>query len=360
MSSIKITVKSSSGSTSKVDLSVQPEEQTVLQLKEKISAELNVPSNEQRLIYSGKIMKDEDKLSVYKIMEGHTIHLVRSKPATAAASTPAPATTATTTTAAPRSLNMDPSMNPLAGMPFMNPFMGGAGGMGMPPAAATGQQGNMDMPPNPMLQQMMQGLLQNPRVLAQQMLAFNPQMRQMGMDEEQLTQMISSPMFQQMLSDPRMMQMAMAQGGGAGGAGAGLGGLGGMSGLQGNPFLSMMGSPGMQQQQQQQSPIAGGGIPRVDPSMNPFMSQLTNQMFSNAGVAGAGGLGGAAAAGRGGMGSPQSNVPPEVRFETQLRQLREMGFFDPTENLRALTMTNGNVNAAVEFLLANGATMGGM
>lgn len=48
-----------------------------------------------------------------------------------------------------------------------------------------------------------------------------------------------------------------------------------------------------------------------------------------------------------------SDEPPEIRFQTQLVQLNEMGFFDPDENIRALTATNGNVSAAVELLLRN-------
>ena len=43
--------------------------------------------------------------------------------------------------------------------------------------------------------------------------------------------------------------------------------------------------------------------------------------------------------------------PPEVRFAAQLAQLESMGFSDRAANLRALTATNGNVNAAVERLL---------
>lgn len=43
--------------------------------------------------------------------------------------------------------------------------------------------------------------------------------------------------------------------------------------------------------------------------------------------------------------------PPEVRFQTQLAQLNEMGFWDAQANLRALLATGGNVPAAVELLL---------
>ncbi|RWW42551.1 hypothetical protein BHE74_00051897 [Ensete ventricosum] len=46
-------------------------------------------------------------------------------------------------------------------------------------------------------------------------------------------------------------------------------------------------------------------------------------------------------------------VPPEERYATQLTQLREMGFFDTQENIRALSATAGNIHAAVEWLLRN-------
>jgi ubiquilin len=44
-------------------------------------------------------------------------------------------------------------------------------------------------------------------------------------------------------------------------------------------------------------------------------------------------------------------VPPEQRFAEQLTQLESMGFVDRAANIRALTATQGNVNAAVERLL---------
>ena len=48
-----------------------------------------------------------------------------------------------------------------------------------------------------------------------------------------------------------------------------------------------------------------------------------------------------------------SNEPPEVRFQSQLQQLTEMGFYDADANIRALLATGGNVNLAIERLLQN-------
>lgn len=50
--------------------------------------------------------------------------------------------------------------------------------------------------------------------------------------------------------------------------------------------------------------------------------------------------------------SPCFVQPPEVRFQSQLQQLATMGFVDREANIRALTATGGDVNAAIDRLLA--------
>ncbi|CAG8735940.1 5815_t:CDS:2, partial [Cetraspora pellucida] len=52
-------------------------------------------------------------------------------------------------------------------------------------------------------------------------------------------------------------------------------------------------------------------------------------------------------------GSTQPSEPPETRFRTQLQALEEMGFVDQAANIRALLATGGDVNSAIEFLLAH-------
>ncbi|XP_002129159.2 ubiquilin-1 [Ciona intestinalis] len=44
-------------------------------------------------------------------------------------------------------------------------------------------------------------------------------------------------------------------------------------------------------------------------------------------------------------------LSPETRYRAQLEQLAAMGFVNRDANIQALTATNGNVNAAIEFLL---------
>lgn len=99
----------------------------------------------------------------------------------------------------------------------------------------------------------------------------------------------------------------------------------------GNPFASLFGGPA----------AAGAGNPfGMDPAM--MQSMLAGM---GGGGAGLGGLGAAPPA-------PQDTRPLEERYQSQLLQLNEMGLCDPQQNIRALSMTGGNVNAAIELIFS--------
>ncbi|XP_019453374.1 PREDICTED: large proline-rich protein BAG6-like isoform X2 [Lupinus angustifolius] len=53
---------------------------SVSSFKEKIANEIGVPVNQQRLIFRGKVLKDEHILSEYHLENGHTLHLVERQP----------------------------------------------------------------------------------------------------------------------------------------------------------------------------------------------------------------------------------------------------------------------------------------
>lgn len=74
---------------------------TVGELKTKLATEQyeNIPVERQRLIYSGRVMKNEDTLASYKVKPGNTIHLVKS-----AASNPAPAPSASSSSPVPQAV----------------------------------------------------------------------------------------------------------------------------------------------------------------------------------------------------------------------------------------------------------------
>lgn len=52
---------------------------TVADLKAKLATSeyADIPAERQRLIYSGRVLKDPDTLSGVKIKDGHTVHLVK-------------------------------------------------------------------------------------------------------------------------------------------------------------------------------------------------------------------------------------------------------------------------------------------
>ncbi|KAG8654518.1 hypothetical protein MANES_05G140700v8 [Manihot esculenta] len=52
----------------------------VAAFKEKIANEIGVPVGQQRLIFRGKVLKDEHHLSEYQVENGHTLHLVARQP----------------------------------------------------------------------------------------------------------------------------------------------------------------------------------------------------------------------------------------------------------------------------------------
>ena len=73
---ITFTIKTSGDAKFNITVSVNS---TVASLKDKLSTAeyANLPPERQRLIYSGRVLKDADTLAVYKIKDAHTVHLVK-------------------------------------------------------------------------------------------------------------------------------------------------------------------------------------------------------------------------------------------------------------------------------------------
>lgn len=97
---------------------------TVADLKAKLSQPdyADIPAERQRLIYSGRVLKDQDTLSSVKIKDGHTIHLVKGA-ASNARQNPANQGTAsatggssTPTPQVPTNIAAGTGNNPLAGL----------------------------------------------------------------------------------------------------------------------------------------------------------------------------------------------------------------------------------------------------
>lgn len=93
---LTFTVKSSNDAKYAITITANS---TVTQLKEKLATSdfADIPVERQRLIYSGRVLKDHETLASYKIKDGNTIHLVkgaesnnRQNPANQGGSVPVP------------------------------------------------------------------------------------------------------------------------------------------------------------------------------------------------------------------------------------------------------------------------------
>lgn len=342
MSDIQITIKSSGDAKHEISIAADA---SVSQLKEKVAAVADVPAERQRLIYSGKVLKDDQTLESYKVQSGHTIHLVKSaaKPSgvptdsTAASSAGADnagrAAGGAAATGAPTNIALGQgSFNPLADLTGARY----AGYAQLPSASMFGPDGGMnagmpdpdqmsEMMSNPMFQESMSAMLSNPQML-DFVINQNPQLRAMG---PQAREMLQSPMFRQMMSNPEMMRLAMEMG-----RASGMGGFGG-----GNAFAApganptVEGNGGLSESTGATGAAAGtgGNTGNGAPPANPFAS-----LFS-------------------GMPSMDQfetdSRPPEERFQSQLGQLNDMGFFDFDQNVAALRRSGGSVQGAIEYLL---------
>ncbi|KAH6598984.1 hypothetical protein BASA50_003304 [Batrachochytrium salamandrivorans] len=319
-----ISVKIKCSNEAAFAVSVDPETSTVLDLKLKIAAHMGqsagtdadastvAAAESMRLIYSGKVLKDPDFLTVYKVVDGSTLHMVRgSQPHSAPSST----TTATANTPLPTTRQTEAAQPSGGAAPLPNLF--GMGTAGQPGAAAAnpfaalggmgGHMGGMDnIMADPAMASMLGQMMSNPQFM-DSLIAMNPQLS--SMMTPQMRQVMQSDQFRAMLSNPQMMQAMMQMNAGAAGAGMGA-----------NPF-TMFSQPSTTE-----------------------IAVLLQMMMGGAGGMGAGGMGASGG---------QPTAPPEEIYQVQLRQLQDMGFYSASENVRALTVTGGNVEAAIEWLFSH-------
>jgi len=370
-------------------------DKTVLELKQAIAAQSNVEADRQRLIYSGRVLKDEDQLSAYKIQTSHTIHMVKGVSRSGGSSSQP---------SAPQQLPaMQTGQNPHDPLTLLNSHLGFGAMAGLNPFAELGVNPNdpnmiQTMMNSPQFMQQMSSLLSNPEVL-DQVIATNPQLAAMG---PQVRAAFQSPQFREMLSNPERLQHMMQAASALRQAGINPGAFSGepmftpeflFSTAMGNAgtatgtTASSTTSPSQPQTQPGQTQTSGTtnsgtttGSTRTPSPFNLFAAASGNRAASAPGATGTGGtqqpgfpfgsmdpalmqqmfgmnpfggLGGPGAFG-GAPAVPTDTRPPEERYETQLRQLQEMGFTNASQNIRALQATGGNVHSAIEYILGGG------
>ncbi|KJX92852.1 deubiquitination-protection protein dph1 [Zymoseptoria brevis] len=413
---------------------------TVGDLKQKLSTSeyADLPPERQRLIYSGRVLKDADTLGSCKIKDGNTVHLVKGAESNQRQN-PANQGGAAAIPSAPGQPASNVPTNIAAGSGTGNPLaqLTGArfaGFHGLPGAETFGADGGMGAPPNPdqMLRmlddpnfaQQMNEAMNNPAVL--DMLRNNPMIRNNPMARAA----IENPEMRRMMMDPNVLRMQMNMQRAMGGAGAGgdaafpmpgqtdttEGGNGGAAqGGQGanpaagaapsNPFAALFpgaggagttGAGAGAGAAPDWGSLFGGGFPGAGAGtgagvgagagagvgagtgagaapagqQNPF-SAMTQQLMQNpemmqqmmqamgGGAGGEGGMGGMGGFNPGMFGMPSEPAapadtrPPEERYESQLRQLNDMGFYEFDRNVQALRRSGGSVQGAIEYLLQN-------
>jgi ubiquilin len=268
-----------------------------------------------------------------------------------------------------------------------------------------------DMFSNPQTAQMMSEALNNP-ALVDMMIQSNPQLRAMG---PQARQLLQSPMFRQMMTNPDLLRQAAqtrrmfasnagsafpapgltdttpsdvpstapgdsTAGGDAAGSGqaAGANPFSALFGMPGAPNL--FGRPGEDASAGQAGDQAGAAAATSNPlaallgapgggaaaaGANPFAA-LFGTPGAGAGASAPAGMptadqmaamfqafGGGEGLGAGPATTPADTRPPEEIYESQLRQLNDMGFFDFDANVRALRRSGGSVQGAVNSLMGD-------
>ncbi|KAJ8531429.1 hypothetical protein K7X08_026863 [Anisodus acutangulus] len=207
---VTINIRCSRGSKFSVHVRL---DSTVRSFKSKLAQHANIAVEQQRLIYKGRILKDEQTLESYGLEADHTVHLVRGS-APALSANPASATNAggpNTVHNAPRDAAVD------AGGPFPGPGLGasmfpglgsggggGGGGLfgaGLPDFEQVQQQltQNPDMMRDMLNMPVVQNLMNNPETI-RNMVMNNPQMREI---------MDRNPELAHVLNDPATLRQTM-------------------------------------------------------------------------------------------------------------------------------------------------------
>ncbi|KAK7027522.1 hypothetical protein VNI00_015155 [Paramarasmius palmivorus] len=340
-------------------------DKTVAELKEAIAKQSDVPADRQRLIYSGRVLKDEDLLSVYKIQSAHTIHMVKG----AARSGASGSSTSQSSSGSQPLPTMQSGQNPADPLTQLNSHMGFGAMAGLNPFADMGLNANdpnmangvqmQTMMNSPEFLQQMAGVMSNPAIL-DQIIANNPQLQGMG---PQVREIFQSEGFRNMISNPESLRMMLNMSAAMRGGGSPFGAFGGGGGAGAFPAPGVPGGGSGTGNSTDANANNNAANPNANPLFNPALMQ---QMLSAMGGAGGGGGGGGAGAGAGAgfnpwmtgafspPPAPADSRAPEERFQVQLQQLQDMGFSNASQNVRALLATGGNVHAAIEYILGGG------
>ncbi|CAN8257823.1 unnamed protein product [Cochlearia groenlandica] len=189
---------------------------TVGAFKEMVAQGSEVPANQQRLIYKGRILKDDQSLVSYGLQADHTVHMVRgSAPSSAPPSAPAAnAVNQTTAPSVTRGVGSNDSSNLGGASPGENLFSG----LGFNPLGGGNAMSGLFGAGLPDFEQAQQQLAQNPNMMrdmlntpAIQSIMNNPEfMRSMIMSNPQMRELIDrNPELGHVLNDPSILRQTL-------------------------------------------------------------------------------------------------------------------------------------------------------
>ncbi|KAL8536286.1 hypothetical protein ACS0TY_011779 [Phlomoides rotata] len=208
---VNVNVRCSNGSKFSVKASL---ELTVGEFKGVLAQNCDVPPEQQRLIYKGRILKDDQTLVSYGLQADHTVHMVRGSAPAASPPAPVPASSGNTnsTPAATQGSGPNPEGTGVAGAGaslFPGLGLGALGGSGASGLFGAGL---------PEFEQVQQQLTQNPNMMrdimnmpAIQSLMNNPEvMRSLIMSNPQMREIIDrNPELAHVLNDPSILRQTL-------------------------------------------------------------------------------------------------------------------------------------------------------
>lgn len=382
---VTVNVRCSNGTKFSVQVTL---ESSVESFKSVLAQNCDIPAEQQRLIYKGRILKDNQTLKSYGLEAEHTVHLVRGfVPATSTPASATPTRANTTPPVAGEAASVEGGGIGLGASPFPGlglSGLGGNGGMfggGLPELEQMQQQ--LTQNPNMMREIMdlplVQNLLNNPDVM-RNMMMNNPQMREIIDRNPELAHMLNDPailrqtmeaarnpeLMREMMrntdramsnieSSPEGFNMlrrmyenvqepflnATTMGGGGGDTG---------NDLNANPFAALLGAQGGQTRGQAANPTTTGTDTTGSPAPN--TNPLPNPWAAGGGAGGGGTQTNAAGTNPGGIG----RSPPPVGGLGGLGAPGLEGLFGgttPDPNSMSQLMQNPAVSQMMQSLLSN-------
>ncbi|XP_073045453.1 ubiquitin domain-containing protein DSK2b-like isoform X3 [Primulina eburnea] len=206
---VNVNIRCSNGTKFSVQTTLQS---TVGEFKAVLAQNCDVPAEQQRLIYKGRILKDDQTLLIYGLQADHTVHMVRGSAPSAAPNSAAPAASESTnsTTGVPPAPSSRSSGIADAGATFFPGVdLGALSGSGVSRLFGTGL---------PEFEQVQQQLTQNPNMMREiinspaiQSLMNNPEiMRSLIMSNPQMREIIDrNPELAHILNDPGVLRQTL-------------------------------------------------------------------------------------------------------------------------------------------------------